>query len=170
MSAYVVAREHIDILLKAAFVYVNAGPIQGHRLSWFTEDPEVVGYERAYATRRELDLGNADEVGRMLLEENIASVCARYEDDTADQYEHLLAYTYRDPVYTPTVVEAIKAVKCYRYQSCEHDGWRDSQASRFHDRLLAELINVLPGIEEAPWSWNADELRRARGLAARAAT
>jgi len=57
-------------------------------------------------------------------------------------------------------VYALKAVCCYRYQSCEHPGWKGSEASRFCDALERVAVELLPGFSEAPWEWTADDVAR----------
>lgn len=52
----------------------------------------------------------------------------------------------------PEVVEALKLIECLEYQSCEHDGWNDSEARRFCDALRGQLISALPGYADAEWS------------------
>lgn len=167
MSAFVVDNAHVDVLLKGGFALVNAGRIQGHRLSWFTEDPNEVGQDQAYSTRRQLSFDNADAVGRMLQQENVAGVCACYEDDTADQYEWALEYRYSDPCFCPTPQEILKAVSCYEYQACEHEGWEASEAHAFCVALSNEMQNLLMP-EDAPWEWTREsiESRRIQGSVA----
>lgn len=48
------------------------------------------------------------------------------------------------------------------YQSCEHPGWRESEAARFCDALRSHLIARLPGMDEAPWEWTAEKVAQAR--------
>jgi hypothetical protein len=45
----------------------------------------------------------------------------------------------------------LKAIDCYRYQSCEHPGWASSEAQQFCLALQALAINHLPGYDQAPW-------------------
>jgi len=59
----------------------------------------------------------------------------------------------RRPRHTTwSAVELIKALHCYEYQSCEHPGWRTSQAHSFCRALERRLIGELPGYDDAPWA------------------
>src|SRR3989304_446422 len=99
------------------------------------------------------------ETGQMLLTENIRSVGHRYEDSEITELpgrvdcEYMIPYRYRVPARVPTAVETIKLVHCYRYQTCEHPGWEQSDAHGFCDALEAAAIDALPGYGEAPWRW-----------------
>lgn len=150
MSAFVVDKPHIDALIQAG---LSGNP--WCRLSWYWDNP-------TRSARLEYD--TADEVGVMLWAENVRSVQGRYPDtiesgeypgpiDFAD--EDVFAYTFPTNTRTLTPVEALKALACYEYQSCEHEGWKASQAFAFCQSLRDELINRLPGYAEAAWSVSA---------------
>ena len=87
---------------------------------------------------------------------NAASVGARYPQDGAtDPVPFEAPRSYRlDSV--AAIVTAIKAVDCYRYQSCECEGWTGSPAEVWTARLRDTLVRTLPGFEraysDAPWS------------------
>lgn len=146
MSAWVVEREHIDVMIRKALERQH-----GAMLQWVGEN----GY-------RQIDHENASEIGLILAQENVASVCCRYEQDTAEQYEDMLEYAYRDPGYVLTPAEVFKTVGCYEYQSCEHPGWETSEAKRFCEALReaaqAELYS-------GPWGWDKDELAKRKEFA-----
>lgn len=101
--------------------------------------------------------GTADKLGRNLLQENVTSVLSRYSDGVdADEYtgyamdiEH---YRFRHTGQLP-VVQVLKAVDCYEYQSCEHDGWQGSHARNVCGDLRRELVTDLPGYSDAAWAW-----------------
>jgi hypothetical protein len=147
MSAWVVEREHIDVLIAFGLSKPSEKPYW-RRESYAEPFGSVVGYA-------ELRHDTADEVGGMLWQENVASVCARYEDDTADDYAEVFDYAYRDPGCVMTPGEALKAIGCLEYQSCEHDGWADSEAKRCLDALEARAVGML---YEGPWGWDKDAL------------
>jgi len=148
MSAWIVTTRHIDALVHAAtrsgrhgrgplhFTYAPNAPEECERITVVCTD--------------------TNETGRMLLGENITSVSFRYPNDTLDELPGqqrnttVDAYRYHDPgVFSPVVI--LKAIDCYEYQSCEHPGWRYSQAYAFCDALRSRLIGELPGYDEAPW-------------------
>lgn len=175
MSAYVVDKVHIDILVAAGIKgpsgrAVNPGNAW-RTVSWYDIDGDDLASEpwsTLYAHSRQLDYTTADEVGAMLWIENMASVAYRY-DDADDMPGSIgltaadgLAYTWTDPRYKPTAVEALNALAGYEYQSCEHPGWNKSEAKRFCENLRHALINALPGIDEAPWTWSDRDLTARR--------
>lgn len=154
MSAWVVDKKHIDLIVKCSIV----GPRDAEswmRPTWATNDSDD-WREREYC---EATLAEADRIGFMLATENVASVCYRYDDDSADMYEDMLSYEYgRGPVYAMTCVEALKALSFLEYQSCEHPGWETSEAKRFCEAVRDSVIHALPGMDAAPWGWDIDEI------------
>lgn len=134
MSAAVVDIEHINTLVWAGLL-----PSQpSYTLRWFWDNPTRCG---------QLDHDTADEVGAMLLAENVRSVGHRYNELTV-----VPDYVYRAPaVRTWTPTELLSALACYEYNACEHPDWKTSQAYAFVDALRAKLITHLPGWQDAPW-------------------
>jgi hypothetical protein len=76
MSAYVVSKTHVDILVKAGLM------VRGNSsVSWFGVDPgELKSWEELRLAHRELRLEIANEVGQLLATENVRSVRACYGD------------------------------------------------------------------------------------------
>ena len=105
-----------------------------------------------------LDHANADEVGNMLMDENIKSVSHRYPDDSLVSLpgpvspEWLEVFKYHPLLKVPSPVETLKVVNCYEYQSCEHPTWHDSKAEAFCDNLKSYAIDALDGYNDAPGS------------------
>lgn len=138
MSAWMVTKTHIDVLVTAALAIEQGG------LSYFWKG----SWRRADFTRQ-------DEVGKMLWSENYRSVAHRYPDDLELPGAYLDGpgiddYTYvrqekRDPV------TVLKTIDCFEYQSCEHDEWEQSEAWAFCKYLRLTVITTLPGYQEAPW-------------------
>ena len=158
MSAWMVSKAHIDALVTAA-----AGLKPGQHdsgLSWYVKDD---GQWFHSEDRRELgysDRDRASEVGMMLWAENWASINYRYPDTVEDHSQvpgpadfrpdHVLAYRYtRARTLEPVAV--LKAIACYEYQSCEHPGWRSSEARQFCQSLKEKMVRQLPGYNTAPW-------------------
>ena len=105
----------------------------------------------AMVLRRDyLDFCKLDEIGQMLWNENHKSVNSRYNEKTAVPVYH---YTGRPNHLTP--VEVLKAVACLEYQSCEHEGWGESQAKKWLAALSEAAISALPGYEAAAWEVNS---------------
>jgi hypothetical protein len=142
MSAFIVDKAHIDLLVAAGLDFPTHGA-----LAWYTRD------ERAHR----LNGVNADEVGAMLWAENLASVAARYPDDASGERpgpidltdDDIAAYRWENVPGRIDPIVVMKAIDCYEYQSCEHAGWRDSAAAAFCDRLRRAAISRLPGYEDA---------------------
>lgn len=132
MSAWRVSKTHIDVLVTVAIDARHPGS----SFYFYHEG------EGRYVTRE-----TADEIGRMLWEENFRSVNHRY-DESEPVPEYRFARTEDKPI-----VEVLKGIDCYEYQSCEHDEWESSAAKRFCDSLRDTLIGKLPGYDAAPWGW-----------------
>lgn len=96
---------------------------------------------------------NSDQAGEMaavLTAENDKSIKARYPDDTdipeAVDTKNLGVYRELTPI------EVIKACNCLAYQSCEHDGWDNSEARKLLDDIIDCAIGKIPGYDAAPWA------------------
>lgn len=164
-----VDREHIDVLiavgLRGPSGRVVSPDTAWHRLSWYSPGPDGEN------ERHELDYTTADSVGEMLISTNFESICARYPDVMEDpentpgpiaRYWEA-PYRWTDPRCRLTAVEALKAIACFEYQSCEHAGWAGSEAKAFCDSLRQSVIHALPGMREAPWDWKPSDLAARRG-------
>jgi hypothetical protein len=166
MSAHVVHKEDIDVLVAAA---VTPRHLWYRKVSWFARDPHGGDwdYERDI---REATRETADEVGRMLWSENVASVAHRYPDDTAETRPgprdfhdvHAVTYTFTDPGFKPTPGEVFKTLDHYEYQSCEHPGWPTSEGKRFCDALRVATSKRVEGYEKAPWGWTPSDVAARR--------
>lgn len=154
MSAFVVSKTHIDGLITAGLELGRRGPLR-----WFYPPLDRRWTDHDHErSKRELRLENADDVGQMLVAECVRSVAHRYPD-CAPQLGGLPgpceAY-YLEPYQfvplrgrvEPSV--ALKAIACYRYQSCEHPEWNISEAYQFCDALEQAAIWALPGMDQAP--------------------
>jgi hypothetical protein len=154
MSAFVVSTVHIDAMLTAglrlrtAYTHspltwfwpaIDAGSQRG---SWTSEELQCQARER----RRQLTIQTAGRVGAMLLAENRRSVDHRYDEQ---EWEEPYLFTALPGRPDPVVV--LKAINCYRYQSCEHPGWGSSEAFAFCDALRERAIGCLSGYDAAPW-------------------
>lgn len=138
MSAFVVNPNHVNAIIRALWD-------EQHPLSW--RKSHTQGYAR-------LTHETADEVGRMLLAENIRSVQCRYPDlDLTGLSAEAAEFTVDWLWKSPTPVEALKLVKCLDYQSCETSNWESTEAFRFLEAARERLIVKLPGYEDAPWEW-----------------
>jgi hypothetical protein len=150
MSAFIVDKAHIDALIQAGIR--SGSPARGsYTLRWRVgENPEWTGDYEGYSVKlreqtRELTRHTQDRVGAMLWNENRRSVDHRY-DEANDREVYRFA-----PSKVTTPVAILKALDCYEYQSCEHDGWETSEAHAFCAALRRAMIHALPGYEDAAW-------------------
>jgi len=147
MSAFMVSKSHINALVAVAYY----GPAGAHSRYWYAP------YFHDHKLQRE----DLDELGDMLVKENLSSIHARYPDTISNpdatpgpcNNYWLEPFQFADGSKRPNVVQALKLIACYEYQSCEHDEWERSAARRYCEGLRHALINCLPGYEEAPWEW-----------------
>jgi hypothetical protein len=165
MSAWIVSKKHIDLMVAAITRGTRDGVVKPRRK-------------------------NADRLGQMLVDECVRSVSYRYPRDDArkgelpgpsDRY-YLRPYTFEDPMYLPTAAETAKAVDCYRYQSCEHPGWEESAACRLTGRIGEQIVakvpaarrmreagrhweTVWPEYEAAPWGFGWESIALAFAVA-----
>lgn len=104
----------------------------------------------------------ADRIGQMLIDENVESVGCRYEGSDLvnlpgpNTAEWLIPFKFVYTMERLPAIETLKIIACYEYQSCEHDGWKDSEAKCFCNALIKNAIQRLPGYEEAPWEWTQE--------------
>jgi len=155
MSAYMVSKEHIDAIVYAAY----EGPKDNGRPSGYGRQTWYRPGFKGNNGENQVDFHNLDELGKLLVKENLSSIHARYPDTIADpkhtpgpcdQY-WLQPYTWTRPTRRLNAVEALKALACYEYQSCEHQEWESSAARQFCESLRHALIGCLPGYDEAEW-------------------
>jgi hypothetical protein len=169
VSAFIVDKAHIDALIDVAL----HGPADGEGRweggpRWAAFDPRETDWreqEWRQVTKAWHGTGNPnvsafspDDLGELLTVENVRSITARYPDtlDGGPMPGPCVAYweqyyTFEKPQRRLTCAEALKAIHCYEYQACEHDGWIDSEAKRFCEGLQGSIIGVLPGYADAPW-------------------
>lgn len=155
MSAWIVSRKHIDVL-------VNAGlGTRDNSVSWWWEQaPSGVQH-------RHLNWQNADLVGSMLWAENLASVAYRYPNDKDGERpgpndfkdEHVITYVFNrgnaetdDDGNEVTLIDAMTLLDSYEYQSCEHPTWKESEAYAYCHALRSHLMHKLPGYNKGKWS------------------
>lgn len=123
MSAWMVSPAHVTLLLDAYVATNRYGePMSQDELS---------------------------ELGRGLLAECHRSICHRYPEDAEPRlFED---YVYEFAADEPDLIVALKQVSCYEYQSCEHPGWETSGARGWCQAIRNQIVEALPGMEEAPW-------------------
>ena len=156
MSAWIVSKTHIDLLITAGLI-IPTQTIRNSRLRWYLPDETSPDRHQVF----ELDDFNADDIGVTLWAENHASVNHRYPDASDDlpgpvdfDGPDVLTYTHQ-PIPGPIdPVVVLKVINCYQYQSCEHPGWETSSAHAFCTSLTQACISALPGYDQAPWGFD----------------
>lgn len=156
MSAYIVDREHIRYLVSMAMHICIAN---GDTFRWYHNG-------QSFALNRG-DRDHASSVGQMLWDENIRSIQSCYPDTRENMRNapgpigETFIYAHSSdwcPSAKFSAVQVLKACACYEYQSCEHDGWKDSQACAFIHALKELAIRTLPGWDAA--EWGAPEIKQ----------
>lgn len=167
MSAFIVDPIHIDALVTAGLEFSRP-----YGLHWYDVDPDELDHDDVADHHHELTYETAGRTAVMLYAENCASVLYRYPQDTIQSAPGLIdkptpdEYEFRKLPGTPKPVDVLSALACYEYQSCEHPGWKTSEAKRFCDALRAACIRRLPGYENAPWEIVDRDIFRYRTKAA----
>ena len=149
MSAWLVSKKHIDIIITAA-LFAN----RGNTFRWYFE-----------GKWRELRLDNADEIGQMLINQNADSVGTKYESTLStelpgDVDNAILPYHYARPAGDVTAIQTIKLINSYQYQASETSDRLKTEAYEFTQRLKETLITMLKGYDEAPWQVNPRRNRK----------
>jgi hypothetical protein len=137
MSAFQVSEAHLGAIVRFQF---DNDP--SHEARW-----HGTRVDASYARTIISDLGI----------ENWKSVSFRYPNDK----EQAVLCTRPLSAYRKlTPLEALKAIACYRYQTCEHPEWtHDNTVWQFIDRVQQTAIWALPGIDQAAgWSLEEDEV------------
>ena len=164
MSAFICSFLHIKSLA------IFATQKTGRQFSHYTKSPEgqwvntaMEEFPLVYLNFSEHhDLSNPTTVARILMTENIKSVCARYNEDEDKYYWHELNVDvtptdishFHTLGFTP--VQLIKLIHCLDYQSREHGEWDGSLARKILAALEDHLIIELPGYQDAPWGIDDD--------------
>jgi hypothetical protein len=127
MSAFIVSDTHINSLVRFASRF-NVRAFHGNPMAMF----KVKDNEQATA--------------ELLLAENVKSVNYRYRDN------EVMTITYDPAAPILTIIQAIKAAQCLRYQSCEHSDYEDSIAFKLIEAIIADAIPRLEGYDSAEWA------------------
>lgn len=149
MSAFIVSNTHINALLSYAI------------------DKQVTYWNEKAGERTRITRHNAEEVGRILMDENVRSVCARYRDAGNDEKSAGADYSFQYFSTPLTAAEVIKACQCLEYQSCETDDYDASLAWRITQDIKNHACHHVPGYDAAPWEINersAKELKHAGAI------
>jgi len=153
MSAYFVGNPHINALVNLALFGPSdwtAGLAWWPQPCWFPAPMTRDGFLRDMPMRRPISCECAQEVGRMLTDQNILSVNCRY----AENQEAPRTFDWQPNAIRPTALEGLQAVACFEYQSSVDPAWPVSEAYAFCGALRDMLVLALPGFREAAgWEW-----------------
>lgn len=160
MSAFVVSNDHINLITTAVDHYRTSGDLRV-----LVDDQSA-----RFGKRDALDGLSLDDIGRLLLDENVTAVMTRYADtidaEEAAQYASDID-TYRHqslPVTTlgttPFPLLVLAATRSYRYQACEDPNYEATTAAKIIDAVREAAINDLPGYgdaERVAWSFTLEK-------------
>lgn len=188
MSAFVVDKVHIDLMIRAAMRSRPAGSPgnTGPFRFWRTDDAgDFAGWYEIQPDAENLasdDLTHyitPSQAGQILVSENVRSVSYRYSEPGRTPYYgadaaaemtatidlpgpvdayYTAPYVYEDPRYTLTPPEAFAAIDCLDYQSCETPEWRKSDAFSFCESLRHAYCRRVVGYEDTPWEYTRERL------------
>jgi len=93
---------------------------------------------------------------RALLQENYNSYNERYQQESVTDRGYINSVTItdhgiRELINKVPAIQIIKAIHCYQYQSCEHEGWESSWSYKTTNELIVSLVSQIPGYENATW-------------------
>lgn len=145
MSCFVVSDAHLNALIATAVYGPKDAQEHVRRGLWRVWFRHESNYAR---------LECADKIGQMLLGENLKSYAFNYpsEADPEDDAKTAAFYRFHASAQPLTRVQALKAIFCLEYQSNSHEEWETSDAANFLQSLRLQIIESLPGYEEAAYS------------------
>lgn len=156
MSAYICDPSTIDYLVTWARNQRN--------LSAYAPDLPPTAYDHVRTgSRFDLRQLTPDELGQLLLNENIRSVRARYPDDAPDSLpgpcdqRRVWAYRFAS-VRHQLPAWVIKACDCLRYQSCETDDYEQTLAYAVLQAIRESAIEHLT--VDAPWGATSEDVAK----------
>ena len=143
MSAYIVSKRHIDMLVTVAF-YGPQREIAVSPMGMWSK-PNFIYITQDLNTQ---DM-TPDDLGQLLWDENYRSVNARYnEDEKAPEY----VFEPLERGKVPTIWQAYSGIDTYEYQACEADDWYTTPAFRFCVALKDKLVKFSAGYRETKWT------------------
>jgi len=98
-----------------------------------------------YSKYENATMEKLNAIGQELVNENFKSVNYRYHENN-QPYKY-----YFQPVLNFNPIQALKAVNCLDYQSCEHPTWENSNAKKILESIKNSLITMLPGYDDFQW-------------------
>lgn len=130
MSAYILSSENFQKIIKT--VKENA------KLR-----DSIILENKKYSLMDESDL---EFLGQILVDENFKSVNTRYKES-----EPSFQFKYSKTVKSFSLIEMLKGLDCYIYQSSQTESWINSYAYKIVEKIRSIIIEALPGYAEAEW-------------------
>jgi hypothetical protein len=102
-----------------------------------------------------------DELGQILMAENVRSVRTRYPNDAPDNLpgpcdqSRVLAYRFQ-PVSHQLPAWVVKAADCLQYQSCESDDYEETLGYKVVQAIREAAIRHLT--VDAPWGVTQEDI------------
>lgn len=142
MSAYIVSTDTIDLILSVA------------QMVGRTSSNLYLGEDRQTVLNLQT---HARQIGQILVDENFRSVNSRYRlEDAAPVYRFRHVDTDRAGAGMDPAILVLGSIRCLRYQSCEADGYRETNAAQILDAIESMAIRHLCNVHESPWGWTRD--------------
>jgi hypothetical protein len=94
---------------------------------------------------------NPSALGKLLTEENVKSVSARYREP-ARGFPYR-GYNKGHAAYQHDPLQVLKTINYYRYQTCEHAEWTDSRAFQLLNLLEKTVISKM--LDKSDLIWGA---------------
>lgn len=134
MSAFLLPKPHLDVLLTAA-------------VRWTHSDGRAFFYHSFRSATVDVTRDTADAVGTMLWHANFAN--AEWDQDPADAPD----YVYEELPGEPDPVTVLRAAACYNYQTAMGDPetWLLTDPAQFIAFLQSAAVHRLPGADSVPW-------------------
>lgn len=167
MSAFICGQDHFKVL--AIFAASRR-----YGRDWQVDPRYIKGLTHPEAEERGMENFTSAELATLyantLYQENNRSVLARYPKDTLESAPGpidkpaSIEVTLRDSTlakYRLNAVAILKMCDCLEYQSSETDDWEETVAFRLLTAIRAAAIRSLPGYDDAPWDYYADEVKAA---------
>lgn len=169
MSAYIVDPRTIDYLV--AWTHRHRQDHTSPRTApvWDAWDDVPEEYRHAvqgndrFGYRLNLAQLSKDELGRLLMRENVRSVAHRYEGTAPEDLpgpkdqRRVWSYEFRPIQAELRAPWAISCCDCLRYQSCETPDYPDSLAYAVTEAIREDAIQAVT--EDAPWGVTERDLQ-----------
>ena len=156
MSAYLVNKDHIDLLCSAAewvdsfHLYTRNEPRTLEM--WDATDPARFDNGRTLRLHAGNNADVLQLIGLELIAANVASLKARYDDAETMLDDYVTNYQYsRIDRDLCSIETALAAISGYEYQACETETWTQSFAYDYCNALRRQLCNKIANMSDG---WN----------------